>query len=167
MNAARHSIVSGARSREMVAGMRDDHLPARFTYSFGGYGAGDFTVRRCSDSSGELSGGVVIHARVGSMGDEAPIWGHERRLRPGWTQRQLERALSTLFAQALSKAHWRARITSLATLADKVVPKLANCDEVTLFSNEANVPECYDEMSLSDITVWEAWLRMRLLEGGE
>ena len=49
-------------------------------------------------------------------------------------------------------------------LAAKVVPHLASHDEVTLFSNEADVPECYDEMTLGDITTWKTWLRLRLAE---
>jgi hypothetical protein len=162
----RHNIVSGARSREMVANMRDDSRPARFAFRLGPLGEGHFTVRRCS-TGGELSGGVVAHVRVGSMGDDAPMWGRERRLRPGWTERQLERALSTLFCQAMDKAHWRAHVTNLVALAAKVVPHLASHDEVTLFSNEANVPECYDEMSHSDITTWKTWLRLRLAKAEE
>ena len=161
---ARHSIVSGARSREMVANMREDSRPARFTFRLGPHGEGHFTLRRCSYSDGELSGGVVAHVRVGSMAESAPMWGHERRLRAGWSERQLEHALSTLFCQAMDKAHWRAHVTNLVELAAKVVPHLASHDEVTLFSNEADVPECYDEMTLEDITTWKTWLRLRLAE---
>ena len=74
----------------------------------------------------------------------------------------MERALSTLFCQAMAKSHWRARVTGLTALAAKVVPHIASHDEVALFSNEADVPECYDEMGLSDIETWETWLRLRL-----
>ncbi len=159
--AARHNIVSGVRSREMVANMREDSRPTRFTFKVGPHGEGHFTVQRCS-RGGELSGGVTIHVRVGSMGDDAGSWGQERRLRPGWTERQLERALSTLYCQAMDKAHWRAHVTNLMELSAKVVPHLASHDEVTLFSNEANVPECYEDMSLSDITIWKTWFENRM-----
>lgn len=158
-----HSIVSGARSREMVAQMRDDHMPARFAYQLGGYGGGAFTVRRCSQRSrycgGWLTGGVVIHVCVGLLGEELNPWGSERRLRPGWTKRQLERALSSLYMKAMREAHRRAHLKCLIRLANEVVPALASHDEVTLFSNEADVTEVYDEMTHSEITIWETWLR--------
>ena len=157
-----HSIVSGARSREMVAQMREDHLPSRFAFALGGYGEeGDFTVRRCS-RGGELSGGVFIHASIGRLGDTPSPWGSGRSLRPGWTGRQLERAISSLFMKAMREAHRRAHVRSLVTLAEEAVPACVSLDEVSMFSSEADIPECYCEMSLSDIKIWQTWLRERV-----
>ena len=165
---ADHSIVSGARSREMVAQMCDDHMPARFTYRLAGHGLsaveGTFSVRRCS-RDGELSGGVVIDVRIGLFGEGLEPWGYERRLRPGWAQRQLERALSSLFMKAMHEAHRRKRLELLVKLAGEVVPALVSYDEVTLFSSEADVTEYYCDMTYSEITIWETWLRGKLATG--
>ena len=146
----------------MVAQMRDDGMPAWFTYRLAGHGLaaveGTFTVRRCS-RDGELSGGGAIDVRIGLLGEGLMPWRSERRLRPGWTPRQLERALSSLFMRAMHEAHRRRRLVPLVKLADEVVPALASREEVTLFSNEANVTEDYCDMTHSEIAIWETWLR--------
>ena len=159
-----HNILSGARGRQMANALREDGRPSHFCIRLGSYGAGDFTIRRCANREG-LSGGVVLRVRIGHCGDDLSPWGKSRSLRPGWTMPQLERALSTLFNDAMFEAHRRTHVEQLMALAKWVVPDHASHDEVTLYSNEADVPEAYDEMTLAHITIWRTWLQGRLDAG--
>ncbi len=157
-----HSIVSGGRAREMVAGMNADGLPAWWTFH-AGHEEARFTVRRCT-RRGDLSGGVYIEARLGRL-EPSSAWVTSRYISPGWTEAQLTRALSHLFAKTLVWTYRRAHLGALHKVCEEKLHKSITLESADAFAEKTGRTMIYDEMDYSDIKAWDSFFRAA--ESGE
>ena len=163
------NIVSGFRSREMVAEIRDDSKPASFTYNVYGEAKVTFQIRRCSSyTSGQinLTGGIEISAQIPKI-EPCQFNIFYDRLRPGWTTKQLEKKLSNLYFKVTQEIYRRNYLKYLHSIDKPCVDKLILFEEIERESEKTGRTMIYDDMTLKDIKEWTTYFEAILERKGD
>ena len=156
------NIASMHQARKALLHMPMGHAPKRETLEYRGEFV-DLTVRRCS-RGGQLTGGVVVSASMHGGQLEWLRRGPERRCSPGYTYRELRRAV----ARCIHEAHAQGCIARKQDEFMEWFEGLAIPDETLdawvagedLQPDEPRNTEgyrtCYQDMDDTDMDYWRA-----------